>query len=77
MKEFKYKTVFYCFSQYRAIQKGNHGAGQNRLRIGAYRVVHTLYWVIQVVLSWAKSKLAIIATKGIIFSIVISFLSEA
>ena len=43
MKEFKNKRVFCCFSPYYAKQKGNHWAGQNCARIGAYRVVQTLY----------------------------------
>ena len=33
-----------CFSLYCAIQKGNQVAGQNRVRIGAYYILHTPYW---------------------------------
>ena len=33
--------MFCCFSLCRTTQKGNQGAEQNRLRIGAYRVVQT------------------------------------
>ena len=38
----KFKS-FLMFFLYRAIQKGNQAAGQNRARIVAYRVVQTLY----------------------------------
>ena len=35
--------MFCCFSPYRAVEKGNQGAGQNHPRMTAYRVVQTLY----------------------------------
>ena len=40
-------SLFCCFSPYRAIQTGNQRAGQNRAHIGVYRVVQTLYTMIQ------------------------------
>ena len=32
------------FFLYHAVQKGNQAVGQNRARIGAYRILQTLYW---------------------------------
>ena len=40
----KVQAFFVVFLLYRAIQRGNQGAGQNRAHIGAYRVVQTLYY---------------------------------
>ena len=40
---FSRKSKFLGISLYRAIQKGNQGAGQNRAHKSAYRVTQTLY----------------------------------
>ena len=39
----KVQAFFFCFSVYIAIQKGNQSAGENRSRMGAYRVMQTHY----------------------------------
>ena len=41
--ELKVQAFFCCFSLYWAKQKGNQAAGQSHARMGAYRVVQTLY----------------------------------
>ena len=43
LSESKNNNVFCCFSQYRAVENENEGAGQNHARMTAYRVVQTLY----------------------------------
>ena len=45
--------MFCCFSLYRPIQKENQAVGQNRARICAYRVVHTIY-----LYNWHKHHIA-------------------
>ena len=47
MKEFEIKWYFVVFLNTAEYKKGNHGVGQNRVRIGVYRVVQTHYWALQ------------------------------